>query len=77
MTEFREIRGANGLVAYQAGAFGTPTHWVIARHGSFVCATNSEVDALIMLELLATVPAVEWAAARDTALRDMGHRRAA
>lgn len=77
MTDFRTIHGSQGLSAHQSGAFGTPTHWVVTHDGEFVCATNSEVDARIMLNVLAGVSAVEWSAARDEALRDMGHRRAA
>lgn len=77
MTDFRTITGANGLAAHQSGAFATPTHWCITRNGAFVCATNSEIDALIVLELLAPIWADRWDSARRHALHDMGNREAA
>lgn len=77
MTEFREIRGANGLVAYQSGAFGTPTHWCVTRNGSFVCATNSEADARTLLNLLFDETDDDWVWAGSKAVRDMSAKEAA
>lgn len=75
---FRTIHGAQGYAAHQLGRFGEPTGgWRIERDGDPICEAASEVDARIMLNVLAGVPATEWASARDEALRDMGHRRAA
>ena len=77
MIDFRTIAGASGLSAHQSGAFGTPTHWVITRHGAFVCATNSEIDARIMLHVLSIPTSKTWDACQRLALSEMGNREAA
>lgn len=78
MTEFRTIHGAEGYAAHQLGRFGEVTGgWRIERDGEPVCEVASEVDARMLLFVLSGVSVIEWAAARDAALRDMGHRRAA
>lgn len=78
MSDLRTIHAYNGFAAHQLGRFGEPTGgWLIEHDGEALAECPHEAGARIMLAVLATVPAVEWAAARDTALRDMGHRRAA
>lgn len=76
MADFREIDGNNGLKAYQSGAFGTPSHWIVGRHGQFVAATNSEIDARILMEVLATATDGEWTLATIAALRAMNEETA-
>lgn len=78
MPDFRTIHGAQGYAAHQLGRMGEPTGgWRIERDGDPICEAASEVDARMMLFVLAGVSAIEWSAARDMALRDMGFRRAA
>ena len=78
MADFRVIHGAQGYAAHQLGRMGEVTGgWRVEHDGEVLAECASEVDARIMLAVLAGVSAVEWAAARDAALRDMGFRRAA
>lgn len=73
---FRAIHGASGYAAHQLGRFGSPTGgWRIERDGEALCECASEIDARIMLGVLAGVSPIEWATARDAALCDMGFRR--
>lgn len=77
MSEFREIRGANGLSAHQSGTFGTATHWTISRGGSFVCITYSEAAARTLLNLLFDETDDDWIWAGSKAVRDMSAKEAA
>lgn len=78
MSDFITIHGANGFAAHQLGRMGEVTGgWRIECDGELLCEAPHEAGARIMLAVLAGVPAVEWAAARDAALADMGRRRAA
>lgn len=73
MADFRSITGVNGLTANQLGRFGEVTGgWRIARNGSTMFECDSEVDARIMLLVLADVSDEVWAKAINAAVAHMG-----